>query len=118
MDHYLFCLSCVFHLTVLLFCLSCVFHLTVLLFCLSCVFHLTVLLFCLSCVFHLTFLLFIVLSLLPTPFNFSYDSETCLNRTLSKPKTFLIQTEFTVPSIKCLCNLNLCKTKQLSKLNK
>jgi len=39
-------------------------------------------------------------------------SETCLNRTLSKPKTYLSQTHFTDPSTKCLCNLNL------SKLNK
>ena len=36
-------------------------------------------------------------------------SETCLNRTLSKPKTCIIQTDFTVPSFKCLCNLNLSK---------
>jgi hypothetical protein len=36
-------------------------------------------------------------------------SETCLNRTLVKPKTWLNQTDFTVPSTKCLCNLNLCK---------
>jgi hypothetical protein len=33
-------------------------------------------------------------------------SETCPNRTLSKPNTFLNQTDFTVP--KCLCNVNLC----------
>jgi hypothetical protein len=36
-------------------------------------------------------------------------SETCLNWTLSKLKTCLNQTDFTVPSTKCLCNLNLCK---------
>jgi len=36
-------------------------------------------------------------------------SETCLNQTLSKPKTCLSQTYFTVPSSKCLCYLNLCK---------
>ena len=36
-------------------------------------------------------------------------SETCLNWILSKPKTCLNQTDFIVPSIKCLCNLNLCK---------
>ena len=36
-------------------------------------------------------------------------SETCLNRTLIKPKTCLNQTYFTVSSTKCLCNLNLCK---------
>ena len=36
-------------------------------------------------------------------------SETCLNPTLSKPKTCLNQADFTVPSTKCLCNLNLCK---------
>ncbi len=36
-------------------------------------------------------------------------SEICLIRTLSKPKICLIQTDFTVPSTKCLCNLNLCK---------
>ena len=36
-------------------------------------------------------------------------SETCLNQTLSKPKTCLSQTDFTVPSTKSLCNLNLCK---------
>ena len=36
--------------------------------------------------------------------------ETRLNRTLSKPKTCLNQTKFTVPSTKCLCNLNLCKS--------
>ena len=36
-------------------------------------------------------------------------SETCLNRTLSKLKTCLIQTDFTDLSTKCLCNLNLCK---------
>ena len=30
-------------------------------------------------------------------------------RTLSKPKTCLNQTDFTVPSPKYLCNLNLCK---------
>ena len=32
-----------------------------------------------------------------------------LNRTLSKPKIRLSQTDFTVPSTKCLFNLNLCK---------
>ena len=32
-----------------------------------------------------------------------------LNRTLSKPKTCLNQTHFTVPSTKCLCNFNLSK---------
>ena len=36
-------------------------------------------------------------------------SETCLKRTLSKPKACLNQTDFTVPSTKCLYNLNLCK---------
>ena len=36
-------------------------------------------------------------------------SETCLIRTLSKPKTRLNQTDFTVISTKSLCNLNLCK---------
>ena len=36
-------------------------------------------------------------------------SETCLNQTLNKPKTCLNQTDFTVPSTKCLCNLDLCK---------
>ena len=35
-------------------------------------------------------------------------SETCLNQTLSKPKTCLSQTDLTVPSTECLCNLNLC----------
>ena len=51
----------------------------------------------------------------------SKSTETCikysvtvnfflqLNQTLSKPKTCLNQTNFTVPSTKCLCNLNLCK---------
>ena len=29
--------------------------------------------------------------------------------TLRKPKTCLSQTDFTIPSTKCLCNLNLCK---------
>jgi hypothetical protein len=38
-------------------------------------------------------------------------SETCVNRTLSKPKTCLSQTDFIVPSTKSLCNLNLCKPK-------
>ena len=38
-------------------------------------------------------------------------SEICQNRTLSKPKTCLNQTDFTVLSTKCLCNLNLCKPK-------
>ena len=33
----------------------------------------------------------------------------CLNRTLSKHKTCLNQTECIVPSTKCICNLNLCK---------
>ena len=36
-------------------------------------------------------------------------SDTCLKRTLSKPKSCLNQTDFTVPYTKCLCNLNLCK---------
>ena len=36
-------------------------------------------------------------------------SKTCLNWTLTKPKTCLIQTDFIVPSIKCLCYLNLGK---------
>ena len=36
-------------------------------------------------------------------------SETCLNQTLSKPKTCLSQTDLTVSSTECLCNLNLCK---------
>ena len=36
-------------------------------------------------------------------------SEICLNRTLSKPKTCLNQTDCTIPSTKSLCNLNLCK---------
>ena len=36
-------------------------------------------------------------------------SETCLNRTLNKPKTCLNQTDLTVQSTQCLCNLNLCK---------
>jgi len=36
-------------------------------------------------------------------------SGTFLNQTLSKPKTWLNQTDFTVASTKCLCNLNLCK---------
>ena len=36
-------------------------------------------------------------------------SETCLNWTLSKLKTCLIQTDFTIPYTKYLCNLNLCK---------
>lgn len=36
-------------------------------------------------------------------------SETCLSRTLSKSDTCRIQTDFTVTSTKCLCNLNLCK---------
>ena len=36
-------------------------------------------------------------------------SDTCLNRTLVKPKTCLNQTDFTITSTKCLCNLNLCK---------
>ena len=35
-------------------------------------------------------------------------NETCLSRTLSKPKTCL-QTNFTVSFTKCLCNFNLCK---------
>ena len=35
--------------------------------------------------------------------------KTCLNRNLSKSKTFLNQTDITVPYTKCLCNLNLCK---------
>jgi hypothetical protein len=35
------------------------------------------------------------------------NSETCLNRTLSKPKTCINQTDFTVPSTKFLCNLDL-----------
>ena len=35
--------------------------------------------------------------------------ESCLIRTLSKPKTCLNQEDCTVPSTKCLCNLNLCK---------
>jgi hypothetical protein len=34
---------------------------------------------------------------------------SCLNCTLSKPKTCLNHTDFTVPSTKCLYNLNLCK---------
>ena len=41
--------------------------------------------------------------------NLPWYSETCLNRTPSKPKTCLNQTDFTVPSTKYLCNLNLCK---------
>ena len=36
-------------------------------------------------------------------------SEICLNRTLNKPKTCLNQTDLTVQSTQCLCNLNLCK---------
>ena len=36
-------------------------------------------------------------------------TKPCLNQTLSKPKTCVIQTDFTVPSTKYLCNLNLCK---------
>ena len=36
-------------------------------------------------------------------------SEIYLNRTFSKHKTCLIKTDFTVPSTKCLCNLNLCE---------
>ena len=36
-------------------------------------------------------------------------SESCLSRTLIKQKTCLNQTHFTVPSNKCLCNLNLPK---------
>ena len=40
----------------------------------------------------------------------SVYSETCLNQTLSKPKTCLIQTDFTVSSTKYLCHLNLCKS--------
>ena len=36
-------------------------------------------------------------------------SETCLNWTLSKSKTCLKHTYFTVPSATCICNLNLCK---------
>jgi len=39
----------------------------------------------------------------------AYYSETCLNRTLSKLKTCLNKTDLTVPSTKCLCNMNLCK---------
>ena len=35
--------------------------------------------------------------------------KTCLHRTLSKHKTCLNQTEFIVPTTKCICNLNLCK---------
>jgi len=38
-----------------------------------------------------------------------YYSKTCLNWTLSKLKTCLSQTDFTVPSTKCLCNLNMRK---------
>ena len=38
-----------------------------------------------------------------------YYSEIFLNRTLSKLNTCLNQTDFTVPSTRCLCNLNLCK---------
>ena len=45
----------------------------------------------------------------PVPTKINIYSETCVNRTLSKPKTCLNQTDFTVPSTKCLCNLNLCK---------
>ena len=40
-------------------------------------------------------------------------SETCLNRALSKLKTCLNQTDFTVPSAKCLYNFTLCKLNQL-----
>jgi hypothetical protein len=35
--------------------------------------------------------------------------ETCLNGTLSNPKTYLRQINFTIPYTKCQCNLNLCK---------
>jgi len=43
------------------------------------------------------------------PLHYSCYIEICLNWTLSKLKTCLNQTDFTVPSTKCLCNLNLCK---------
>jgi hypothetical protein len=39
----------------------------------------------------------------------AWQSGEIINRTLSKPKTCLNQTDFTVLSTKCLCNLNLCK---------
>ena len=61
----------------------------------------------LECILHYLFLLNVNIGISLLFVNMY--SETCLNRTLSKPKTCLNQTDFTVPSTKCLYNFNLCK---------